>query len=75
MKNAKNIAALISAGILVVLFLVEIVAAIHSTWFVFTHIHLTRMKALFDPGNYMGYKVAGLVLIYLDYQLLKALTK
>lgn len=75
MKRVKNIAAIISAGIMVVLFLVEIVAAIHSTWFMFTNIHLTRMEALFDPGNYMGYKVAGLVLIYIDYQLLKALTK
>lgn len=75
MKRVKNIAAIISAGIMVVLFLVEIAAAIHSTWFMFTHIHLTKMEALFDPGNYMGYKVAGLVLIYLDYQLLKALTK
>ncbi len=37
----------------VVLICLDIVCILHSVWFAFTNIHMTRMEALFAPENYM----------------------
>lgn len=72
MKRCKDIILIILTGLLILLFLVDIGAAIHSTYFMFTHIHLTRMEAIFDPGNYIAWKLFGVGLTWLVWKILQA---
>ena len=61
--------------VLVVLFVLDVFAVFHSTWFALTHIHLTRMEAMFDPGNKMGYKLLCLAGTYIDFKVLVAIAE
>lgn len=49
----------------VVLICLDVVCILHSVWFAFTNIHLTRMEALFAPENYMVFKLACVGFTYL----------
>ncbi|MCM1218411.1 MAG: hypothetical protein NC548_28320 [Lachnospiraceae bacterium] len=75
MRNFKDAIFLLLFGLLIILFIVDIGCAFHSTWFVFNNIHLTRMEAALDPGNYLHYKLLCIGATYLDFKVLTKLAE
>lgn len=47
MSKAKQIGIILLFCVLIAFIIADVIAAIHSTWFIFTHIHLTRIEAIF----------------------------
>lgn len=74
MKTFKDAMIILLAVIGVMLFIADIFFAFHSIYHAFTHIHLTKMEALFDPENHMGVKLLALGATYADFKILIAIS-
>jgi len=70
MKTFKNVIVILLTVLLVALFIADIFAAFHSTYFMFTNIHLTRMESILDPGNHIGLKLLLLGATWVDFKIL-----
>lgn len=70
MKTFMNLIVIFLTGLVVILFIADILAAFHSTFFVLTNIHLTRMEAFLAPGNHIGLKLLLLGATYVLFELL-----
>lgn len=75
MSKTKQIAIILSFCVLIAFIIADVIAAIHSIWFMFAHIHLTRMEAIFDPDNKILLKLAGLFGTYIVGKILVAMCK
>lgn len=75
MSKIKQIAIILTFCILIAFVIADVIAVIHSAWFIFTNIHLTRMEALFDPGNKMLLKIGSLLGTYITGKILASICK
>ena len=75
MSKAKQIAIILLFCVLIAFIIADAVAVIHSTWFMFTHIHQTKMETLFDPGNKTLLKLASIFGTYITGKILATVCK
>lgn len=70
--NFKQIIGVILFCLMIISFLGILVSIIHSTWFMFTNIHMTKMEILFAPENHSILKILN---VGVGYGLFKTLEK
>ncbi len=71
----KNVVIVLVFCVLVAFLIGDVVAVIHSTWFMFTHIHHTTMEAVFDPDYKVVAKLISILGTYITGKVLVAVCK